>query len=128
MPKAKIGDCRIHYNIIDGCTIVRPEGPCDQVRTEALARLVDSSLADSKHLILDLSHSDYVETPGYRWIMRQLKKLQDQGKSLVITGMTPSTERIFKLLRLDESVPVARNVTEALEMVEGERQTVGAGR
>lgn len=114
MPKARISDHRIHYRIADGCAVVRPEGGCDAEATEALARLANSSLIQSKHLILDLSRSDYVETPGYRWLVRQLKQLESNGKKLIVAGLPPSIERVFKLLKLDKSIPVTKDVSEAL--------------
>jgi len=117
MPNARIASHRIHYHISEGCAVVRPEGPCDSETAESLARLVASPLIESKHLIIDLSRTDYIETPGYRWLLRQLRQLEADGKVLVVAGMPPSIERTFKLLRLDESIPVAENVSEALGCV-----------
>lgn len=117
MSDARISGHRIHYKIADGYAVVRPEGACNEAGTEALARLVNSSLVDSKHLILDLSHAQYVETPGFRWIVRQFKKLESDGRTMVVTGLPPSTERAFKLLKLDKMVPVARNMAEAFSKV-----------
>jgi len=119
--KARISSHLIHYSVRNGCAIVRPEGACDEATTEALARLAGSTLIDSKHLVLDLSRTKYVETPGYRWILRRLKELESRGKTLTVVGMPPSVERAFRLLRLDESVPTARDVTEALEQIQGKR-------
>ena len=121
MPKAKISDHRIHYHIANGCAVVRPEGGCNAGTAEALGRLVNSSLIQSKHLILDLSRSDYVETPGYRWILRQLKQLESSGKKLVVAGLPPSVERVFRLLNLDKSIPVTKDVPEALRHCHAEQ-------
>lgn len=124
MPKATIAEHRIHYSISKGCAVVRPEGACDEDTTEALARLASSELIDSRHLVLDLSHAKYVETPGYRWILRRVRELESAGKSLMVAGLSPSVERAFKLLRLDSSVPIARDVTEALEVIRGVKEPV----
>jgi anti-anti-sigma factor len=115
LPEARISNYRIHYHIIGNCAILRPDGPCDASRTEALARLVSSSLVESKSLVLDLSRADYVETPGFRWIVRQFRQLEAAGRALIVVGLPPTAERAFRLLRLDEIVPIARNVPEALE-------------
>lgn len=127
MPNARIADHRIHYTVSDECAIVRPEGPCDSETTEALARLVSSPLIESRHLILDLSRTEYVETPGYRWIVRQLKDLEAAGKTLMVAGLPPSIERMFKLLRLDESIPVHETVNEALERIRRAEERVPVG-
>ena len=127
LPKARISSHRIHYHVSNGCAVVRPEGACNADTTEALARLVNSPLIRSKHLILDLSRARYVETPGYRWIIRQLKQLESAGKSLVVVGLPPSVMRAFTLLRLDKSVPTAASVAEALERIRAPRELAGVG-
>ena len=118
MSDARISGHRIHYKIADGCAVVRPEGACNEARTEALARLVNSSLVESRNLIIDLSHSEYVETPGFRWIVRQFRQLESDGRTLVVAGLPPSVERAFKLLKLDTMVPVAKDVAEAFRKID----------
>ncbi len=128
MPEARILSHKIHYHVSDGCAVVRPEGGCNAETTEALARLVNSPIISSKHLILDLSRARYVETPGYRWILRQLKQLEASGKSLVVTGLSPSVTRAFRLLRLDEMVPVASTVSAAMRRLQPTRRLAVAER
>ncbi len=122
MPRARIASQRIHYHVSNGCAVVRPEGACNAETTEALALLVNSPMIESKHLILDLSKAKYVETPGYRWIVRQLRQLESAGRKLVVVGLPASVERAFKLLRLDESVPVMNDVTEALDFIHSKKE------
>lgn len=122
MRKATIFDHRIHYNLLDDCAVVRPEGACDAEVAEALGRLVNSSLLDSRHLVIDLSHCAYVETPGYRWLVRQLRQLESSGRQLIVAGMPPAVERMFKLLHFDRMIPTAVDVSEALNMLHGTRQ------
>jgi len=121
MPEARISSHRFHYHLVDGCAVIRPEGACNEARTEALAKLVNSPLLDAKHLILDLSHTDYVESPGFRWIVRQVRKLETDGRKLVVTGMLAPVDRAFKLLKLENLVPVAKDVTEALDTIHSKK-------
>ncbi|MDH7601570.1 MAG: STAS domain-containing protein [Armatimonadota bacterium] len=125
MRRARIAGCRIDYNITDGCAIVRPEGACDARSAEALASLVNSPVIRSKHLVLDLSRVEYIETPGYRWILKQLKQLELDGRKLVVAGLPPSIERIFRLLRLHESIPIAQDIRGAVELIESESRPQG---
>ncbi|MEN6415871.1 MAG: STAS domain-containing protein [Armatimonadota bacterium] len=122
MPTARIDSHIIHYHVSDGYAVVRPEGACDAGTTEALARLVNSPLIESKNLILDLSHSRYVETPGYRWIVRQFRHAESAGKTVVVVGLPPSVERAFNLLKLDKMVPTAQSVSEALRVIEDRKE------
>ncbi|MCE5200372.1 MAG: STAS domain-containing protein [Armatimonadota bacterium] len=114
MPKARIFSHRIHYHVVNGYAVVRPEGACDEGTTEALASFANSPLVESCNLIIDLSHVEYVETPGYRWIVRQFRQLETSGKALVVVGLPKSVRRAFELLRLDSIVPTAETVTEAM--------------
>ena len=122
MPEARIAEHRFHYNLVNGCAVVRPEGACDAARTEALARLVSSPLIGSRDLILDLSHADYVETPGFRWLMRQVHNLESDGRKLMVVGLAPSVDRAFRLLKLEKMIGVADDVTEALDRIHGAKE------
>jgi anti-anti-sigma regulatory factor len=114
LPEAKIMGCRLHYHLMDGYAIIRPEQACNEKTTKALAALSNSSLIESKNIILDLSHTKYVESPGFRWILRQFQALENAGKYLVVTGLPSSALKAFRLLRLDEHVPSAIDVRSAL--------------
>lgn len=126
MPEARISGHRFHYNLDDGCAVVRPEGACDASRTEALARLANSPLIDARNLVLDLSHADYVESPGFRWLVRQVRKLEAAGRTLVVVGLSPQADRAFKLLKLDRMIPTAADVAEAMEIVHAGREALAA--
>ena len=126
MREARISSHRFSYSLVDGSAIVRPEGACNEETTEALARFVNSPLIGAKNLILDLSHAGYVESPGYRWLVRQVRALGSDGRRLMLAGVPASVERALKLLKLDRVVPVAKNVKEALAKLETAEQSVGA--
>lgn len=114
MRDATISSHRFSYSLVDGCAIVRPEGSFDEQRTEALAKFVNSPLIGAKNLVLDLSHADYVESPGFRWLVRQVRALESDGKRLVLAGVPTSVDRALKLLKLEAIIPTAKDVTAAL--------------
>lgn len=118
MREARISSHRFSYSLVDGCAIVRPEGACNEARTEALARFVNSPVIGVRNLILDLSHASYVESPGYRWLVRQVKDLEAHGKRLVVASAPESVDRALKLLKLERLIPVAGSVKEALAKLE----------
>lgn len=124
MPEARIKGHKFHYRVSEGVAIIRPEEACNENTTEALATLVNSSIIQSKSLIIDLSHVTYVETPGFRWIMRQFRQLESAGMLLVLAGLPPAVERAFKLLKLDTVVPAAKSVTEAMGILHSMKKAV----
>jgi anti-anti-sigma factor len=115
MREARIATHRFHYNVSEDCAIVRPDGACDEKRTQALAKFVSSPLISANHLILDLSHAEYVETPGFRWLLRHVRDLESTGRTLTVVGLSPSVERAFRLLKLEKVIGIAKDVPEALE-------------
>jgi anti-anti-sigma factor len=117
LPQGNINGRKFHYKISDGIAIVRPEQACDEKTTEALAVLVNSHLIESKSLIIDFSHTDYVESPGFRWIVRQFRQFEKTGKKLIVSGLSPVAQRAFKLLKLDELIESAATVSEAIDLV-----------
>jgi anti-anti-sigma factor len=119
VPEAKIGKHRFHYNVVDDIAVIRLEEACDQDTTEALAILANSPIMEGRALIIDLSRAQYVETPGFRWIIRQYRQLESTGRSLVLTGLEQNVERAFCLLKLDNLIPTAANVPEALKLLQG---------
>ena len=126
MRDATVSSHRFSYSLVDGCAIVRPEGACNEERTEALARFVSSPLIGAKNLVLDLSHTDYVESPGFRWIVRQVRMLENDGKRLVLAGVPSPVERALKLLKLDGVIPTAKDVKSALAHINCEPEPVPA--
>lgn len=114
MRDATVSSHRFSYSLVEGCAIVRPEGACNEERTQALAKFVNSPLIGAKNLILDLSHADYVESPGFRWLVRQVRMLESDGKRLVLAGVPTSVERAMKLLKLESVIPTAKDVKSAL--------------
>lgn len=87
-----------------------------------MAKLVNSPLIASRNLIIDLSHTRYVETPGYRWLVRQVRDLEMDKRTLVVAGLPQTVERTFKLLKLDKCIPTALDVTSAIDMVTAPRR------
>ncbi|OFX16616.1 MAG: hypothetical protein A2Z18_01090 [Armatimonadetes bacterium RBG_16_58_9] len=118
MREARIATHRFQYNVTEDCAIVRPDGACDEKRTQALAKFVNSPLISANHLILDLSHAEYVETPGFRWLLRHVRDLESTGRTLTVVGLSPSVERAFKLLKLEKVIGIAKDVPEALEKLQ----------
>ena len=117
LPDARIRNHRIHYRVTADYATIRPEDGCDESVTEAIAALVNSSIVKSHNLIVDLSHVEYVETPGFRWLIRQFRHLQSEGRCLVVCGLPKSVQRSFKALRLDSVIPCASDAMEARQML-----------
>jgi len=76
-----------------------------------------SKVSSNRSIIIDASKVNYIETPGFRWIIKQFRKLQEIGGSLIVAGLAGPAERAFKLLQLDKYIPSAATVEAALARV-----------
>lgn len=124
MPDARIRNHKIHYRVMHEYAIIRPEEGCNESTIEAIAALVNSPIIQSRNLIVDLSHVEYVETPGFRWLMRQCRNLQSEGRNLVVCGLPRSVERAFMVLRLDSVIPCVKGIVEAQEMLSVDNRAI----
>lgn len=95
--------------------VISPEGACDQKCTEELDGVIRKiEGVEQKNIILDASRLKYIDTPGFRWIIDQCRKLQEFGGSLIIAGLKGPAERAFKLLQLEKFIPAVANVEGAI--------------
>lgn len=105
----------MHVQTTDEALVIRPEGPCDTDcarELDGIVRQID--LSTGRTVILDASDVNYIDTPGFRWITDQFRKMQDLGGLLVVTGLKGPAERAFKLLQLDKFIPSAATVEAAM--------------
>jgi len=103
---------------VRGCVILGLNGGCDDACAEALGRKVDDLVEKGNtRLILDLSRAKYVESSGFRTILDRLSRLHEMGGQLIVTGLHGSIGRAFKLLKLEQSVPLANSVSSAIKLL-----------
>jgi len=67
-----------------------------------------------KHIVLDASGLDYIDSPGFRWLVDRSREVHDGGGSFTVVGLAGSAERAFRLLRLDQFIPSAPSVEAAI--------------
>ena len=80
-------------------TIVTPRGDIDIATAPVLEKHL-SALASQgrRHLVLNLSHTAYMDSSGLAAVMRTHKTLQHIGGEISIIGCQPSVGRILTLV------------------------------
>ena len=89
----------------------RLDALCAAAFRQYLAECVDASC---KRLVLDLTHTTFVDSSGLGVLVATLRRLPGPG-SLVLCGVAPGVERTLRLARLDrilvvQTGPVAQAV------------------
>jgi anti-anti-sigma factor len=64
---------------------------------EQLRHAVDPDQLDVTHLVLDLSHTDYLDSAGIAWLHAVSKSLKGRGAEVRIMGMRQSLLRILEV-------------------------------
>jgi anti-sigma B factor antagonist len=60
----------------------------------------------SKFILVDGSHLEYISSAGLGVFMSYLEDFQEQGISLKICELTPRVYEVFKILGLDQLIPI----------------------
>ena len=69
---------------------------------------------DSPTVILDLSRVDFIDSSGLGAIVASMKHL-GQERRLVLAGLTPTVEKVFRLTRMDSVFGVFPTLETALD-------------
>lgn len=70
---------------------------------EAIQELVDGG---SKSIIIDGSKLDYISSAGLGVFMSYLEDFHEKGISMKICELTPRVYEVFKILGLDQLIPI----------------------
>ena len=90
----------------DTCTVTLLEPRLDALSSAAFRqRLMECVDGGCSRLVLDLSHTIFVDSSGLGVLVATLRRLAGPG-SLVLRGVTPPVERTLRLARLDRILVV----------------------
>lgn len=69
-------------------------------------------------VLLDLNHVQFIDSSGLGAIVAVMKNLQD-GRKLVLAGLSPTVDKVFRLTRMDSVFSVFPTVDAALAALQG---------
>ncbi len=78
---------------------------------EAIQELVDEG---SQSIIIDGEKLDYISSAGLGVFMSYLEDFNEKGISMKICGLTPKVFEVFKILGLDQLIPIYQDRVAAL--------------
>ena len=71
----------------------------------------------ARKVILDLGSVDFVDSSGLGAIVASMKAL-GSGRKMILAGLTPTVEKVFRLTRMDSVFPIYPSLDEALKSLE----------
>jgi N-acetylglucosaminyldiphosphoundecaprenol N-acetyl-beta-D-mannosaminyltransferase len=103
---------------------VRWPGRLDVEAVREHAALEQQIMADRRHLLLETSRVDFIDSSGVGLLIRLQKKLRRAGRELVLLAPSAALLRALKLMRLLELFSCAPNLASAAKFV-AERASEG---
>jgi anti-sigma B factor antagonist len=73
---------------------------------EAIQKLVDSG---SKSILIDGKNLEYISSAGLGVFMSYLEDFQENGISMKICDLVPRVFEVFKILGLDQLIPIYKD-------------------
>jgi anti-anti-sigma factor len=93
-------------------TTVLLTGELDRASAPAVrARLL--AVAE-RPLVLDITGVSFIDAEGLRAVSHCARRCEDNGAALAVVGAAPFTRRMFRVLGLDQRVPLCASMDEAL--------------
>jgi anti-sigma B factor antagonist len=98
-----------------GITILTVKGYMDTTTAPEFEKHFQSALSAHKFkLVIDLKDVDYISSAGWGIFVSEIKRIRLEKGDLVLSGMNPEVEEIFKLLEFDTFLKSYDTVEEAV--------------
>ena len=109
-------------------TSTRPIRPVEQVRVPEqliignraeLKAEVLLQFAANRDVVLEFSHTGYIDSSGLGVLMWLAKKAVESGRQLVLAGLNPDLRELFDLLHIAPLLQCAPDTATAMAMING---------
>ncbi len=98
-------------------------GELDMYNSPDLKQVIKNKISDGyRFIILDLSETPFIDSSAIGTLIQISNWLNRRNGQLVVTNLSSTLEKLFKLTHLDTYLPVAESVTGARMIIES-RQT-----
>jgi anti-anti-sigma factor len=105
----------IHQESRDGKAILRPSGRIDQNTAAAFQDALLAAMDGAKAgLVIDMAQVMFVSSVGLRALMVAARKAKSDGRSLAISGLTPTVKEVFAISRFTSVIPCHDDLGAAL--------------
>ena len=111
-----------------GVSIVRVKGKVVRENRDELRRALEEIVErGTKGIALDFDGVDYIDSSGLGSCAAVQKKLDEKKAGpLVLFGASPNIAKMWKLIKLDLSIPLCADEREALERIVARRPAASA--
>lgn len=99
-------------------SVVLVDGYLDFDAAPALKESVVNQIDEgSRHLVIDLTHTEFIDSTAIGVLVGALKRVQEVGGSLSVVCTNENIRDIFALVGLDDMLPLHRSRDDALSAI-----------
>jgi anti-sigma B factor antagonist len=105
----------IRHETSDDVAIVMADGYVDFDAAPALKQnIVHQMDAGARHLVIDLSAAEFIDSTAIGVLVGALKRLQESGGSLAVVCTNENIRAVFEIVGLDDMIPMHRSRDDAV--------------
>jgi anti-sigma B factor antagonist len=94
--------------------IISIDGDLDASSSIKLDKVLAKAIGENRNPILvDCNRLDYISSPGIGVFTSHLQECESRNISLVLYGMNDKVLKVFRILGLDEIIPITKTKDEA---------------
>ena len=102
---------------IGDVTVLHLAGKINHDTVPILSNALEPAVQNSKSVILDATHVTFIDASGFRVLETCDQRAHRHGHRVTLAAPSPCVDRLIKLLKLDQVVPVFASIPEALRAV-----------
>jgi anti-sigma B factor antagonist len=92
---------------------IKITGELDASSAIALDNTIEQAInASRKDIVIDCTGLDYISSAGIGVFTSKISELEDQGRKIVLFGVSDKVLNVFKILGLDRVLPIFRTQAE----------------
>jgi len=104
-----------------GAYVVSVAGELDALSVPELdAHVAPMLAAGPQRVVLDLSGVEFMDSTGLGMCIKVLKGVRDAGGDMSLVATSPRVLRVLEITGIDQSIPVAETVGEAVALLGSE--------
>ena len=91
--------------------IITVQGELDaEVAVEVKDQFEDIAQDGTDNVVMDLTETEFLDSSGIGAIVFLFKRLNAQGRSLHLHGLTGQPKELIEMLRIDKAIPVSQRL------------------
>ncbi|MFT5917365.1 MAG: anti-sigma B factor antagonist [Flammeovirgaceae bacterium] len=99
---------------------IQISGDLDASSSILLDNALDKALKTTDYTILvDCHKLDYISSPGIGVFTSRLDELEEEGREIILYGVSEKVMNVFKILGLDQLLPIYKNRDEIKQNADG---------